>query len=68
MVGPAKSRRTQLPLQDWTLMKTVIDFTADELPTVGHATESVTRSNYGSREVGFWNHPDEWPGKPRPLR
>ncbi len=49
MVGPAKSRRTQLTLQDWTLMKTVIDFTADELPTVGH-TMDVSRGATMARE------------------
>ncbi len=56
------------------LIQTVVDDLLGQgmCPSTGESAartamvmDSVTQHYYGSRETGFWNRPDEWPGRPR---
>ena len=39
--------------------------TGDSASRTALVMDRVTQSYYGSRDAGFWNHPEAWPGSPR---
>ncbi len=39
--------------------------TGESAARTARGMDTVTQAYYGSRETGFWNCPDEWPGRPR---
>ncbi len=56
------------------LIQTVVDelrgrgtcpSTAESAARTARVMDTVTQAYYGSRDIGFWNRPDEWPGHPR---
>jgi predicted dehydrogenase len=44
--------------------KSVCPSTGESAARTAIVMDSVTQNYYGSRETGFWNRPDKWPGKP----
>ncbi len=38
--------------------------TGESAARTARVMDIVTQSYYGSREAGFWDHPDAWPGRP----
>ena len=61
-------RHIQQPLiqavVDDLLGKGVCPSTGESAARTALVMDRVTQNYYGSRETGFWNRPDQWPGRP----